>query len=128
MTYGALVSTATKRRSASLAGGVVPLVVVARVERGNHSLRIADAANPTRRAKPKGVDRALLFVALAPAGAPAPSDESAYRFAGLVADGTATLDFSPDKGGMQAYYLARWVNARGEPGPWSAVASGTIAA
>ena len=116
------------RRSAVPAPGSAPLVVVARVERGAHTVRITDAANPTRRAKPRDADRALLFVAMAPAGAPAPSAESAYRFAALVADGTATLQFSPDHGGQQAHYLARWVNHRGEPGPWSAVTSGTVAA
>lgn len=37
-------------------------------------------------------------------------------------------DFKAGEGGKTPVYLARWVNTRGEKGPWSEVTSATVAA
>ena len=44
---------------------------------------------------------------------------------------TFRAGFSPAKGGKRwgaAIYMARWVNTRGEKGPWSEIATATVAA
>lgn len=105
-----------------------PRVIVTGGERLTHELRLVDEATPTRRARPRGAERAEVFVALTAPAAPAPADPDLYRYLGSVSDGATTLTFASDKGGMQAHYLARWMTRRGAAGPWSEVASATVAA
>ncbi len=105
-----------------------PSALVSSGGRLTHRVRLVDPATPTRRARPKGVARAEIYVALGPALAPAPSDIASYQYVESVTDGTATLSFAPGDGGKQAHYITRWVNASGQRGPWSDAASATIAA
>ena len=119
-----------------------PLALVQSGQRLTHQLRLVDESAPLssrggrpRRAKPKGVQRAELFVALTPPGRPVPTppppgcgDAGAYRYVGSVTGGETTLSFEPDQGGMQAHYIARWVTTSGASGPWSDTASATVAA
>ncbi len=110
---------------------------VALVESGQrltHQLRLVDESTPTRRARPKGVQHAEVFVALTPPGSPAPAPPPIgdpaggdYRYIGSVTRGETTLSFESDKGGMQAHYLSRWVSTSGATGPWSDTASATVA-
>jgi hypothetical protein len=37
-------------------------------------------------------------------------------------------DFKPGEGGKTAVSMARWINTRGEKGPWSDVTRATVAA
>jgi hypothetical protein len=105
-----------------------PLALVESGQRLTHQLRLVDESTPTRRARPKGVQRAEVFVALTPPGSPAPANPSDYRYIGSVTRGETTLSFESDKGGMQAHYLSRWVSTSGATGPWSETASATVAA
>ena len=105
-----------------------PLIVVESAARYTHELRLVDEATPTRRARPRGVERAEVFVAFTPTGTPAPRDYGAYRYVQSVSDGSTVLSFESAQGGMQAHYLARWVTRRNSMGPWSDNASATIAA
>ena len=105
-----------------------PLVIVEPAGRFTHELRLVDEATPTRRARPRGVDRAEIYVAFTPAAAPAPRDVNAFRYVQSVHDGKAVLSYDPPQGGLQAHYLARWVTRRGAIGPWSDGASETVAA
>jgi hypothetical protein len=119
-----------------------PLALVESGQRLTHQLRLVDESTLTsgrggraRRARPRGVDRAEVFVALTTPGQPAPpppsaagSDPGAYRYIGSVTRGETTLTFESAKGGMQAHYLSRWVSTSGATGPWSETASATVAA
>lgn len=105
-----------------------PLALVESGQRLTHQLRLVDESTPTRRARPAGVQRAEVFVALTTPGQPAPANPSAYRYVGSVTRGETTLTFESDKGGMQAHYLSRWVSTSGATGPWSDTASATVAA
>jgi hypothetical protein len=105
-----------------------PLVVVESAGRYTHELRLVDESTPTRRARPRGVQRAEVFVAFTPIAAPAPGDPSAYRYVQSVSDGLAVLSFESLQGGMQAHYVARWVTRTNAYGPWSDTASATVAA
>lgn len=105
-----------------------PVAVVDSTQRLTHQLRLVDESTPTRRARPRGVQRAEVFVALTPPGHPAPTNPGDYRYTGSVTRGQTTLSFEPSKGGMQAHYLSRWVSTTGATGPWSETASATVAA
>ena len=41
---------------------------------------------------------------------------------------TIRTNFRAGDGGKTAVYMARWVNTRGEKGPWSEVTTATVAA
>jgi hypothetical protein len=104
---------------------------VARVEaaaRLRHVINFADAATPTKKAKPAGVNGAEIWLALTAAGVAPPADPAAYRFVALDTRTPYTLDFDGADGGKSAHYMLRWVNTRGEKGPWSATASVTVGA
>lgn len=105
-----------------------PLVVVESAARYTHELRLMDESTPTRRARPRGVERAEVFVAFTPTGTPAPSDFNAFRYVQSVSDGSTVLSYESPQGGLQAHYLARWVTRRGAMGPWSETSSATVAA
>jgi hypothetical protein len=97
-------------------------------QRLTHQLRLVDESTPTRRARPKGVQRAEVFVALTPPATPAPAESNAYRSMQSVSDGSMTLSFEASQGGMQAHSMARWVTRRGAIGAWSETSSATVAA
>lgn len=105
-----------------------PLVIVGDGGRLTHTLRLVDESTPTRRARPRGAERAEVFVAFTPTGTPAPADLSAFRYVQSVSDGSTVLSFEQPQGGMTAHYVARWVTRRGAIGPWSETASATVAA
>ena len=105
-----------------------PLVIVGDGGRLTHTLRLVDESTPTRRARPRGAERAEVFVAFTPTGTPAPADLNAFRYVQSVSDGSTVLSFDHPQGGMTAHYVARWVTRRGAIGPWSETASATVAA
>ena len=54
-----------------------------------------------------------------------------FGFLTMTTKPTFRAGFSPAKGGKRwgaAIYMARWVNTRGEKGPWSEIATATAAA
>ncbi len=104
-----------------------PIVMIDAGTRRVHRLRLVDGEHPTRFAKPRGVFAAAIYVALTPPGGDAPADPDAYRFAATATRFPVNVEFAGADAGQTAHYLARWLNTRAEPGPWSATASATVA-
>lgn len=115
-------------RSRTPAPASAPLIVVVAPARYTHQLRLIDAASPKSRARPRGAERAEVYMALTDNAAPAPADPAAYRYVGSVSSGSTVVSFEPEQGGRKAHYLARWVTVRNLSGPWSEGASATVAA
>ncbi len=90
-----------------------------------HTLTIFNPEKRTRRGKPTGVTACEIWVAVAPT---TPKEDSAYRMIALATRETQQITFNANEGGEMAHYRLRWVNTKGEVGPWSPVASGTIPA
>lgn len=88
-------------------------------------LRAADQLTPTRRAKPAGSAGLLLFRAV---GTAAITDPEQAGFLGFVTKAAFQSSFSSSDDGKIATYFARWTNAKGEVGPWSAPVSMRVAA
>lgn len=88
-----------------------------------HTIQFVDEAVPRRKAKPDGVHGCEIWVKI---GGEAPKDASELTF---LATDTATpyvADFEGADAGKIAYYWLRWVNTRGEHGPWGNTLSAMI--
>ena len=90
-----------------------------------HSLTIFNPEKRTRRGKPAGVQGCEIWVAVAET---TPKEESAYRMFALATRETHQITFNSTEAGQMAHYRLRWVNTKGETGPWSPVVSATIPA
>lgn len=103
-------------------------MVVNSGQRLEHTITFSDERTPTRRAKPTGIVGAEVWVAVGIVGEGALPAMSQYGFRGLEGRARSKVHFEPADGGKMAHYILRWVNTRGEKGPWSAVVSATVGA
>ena len=86
-------------------------------------LFIVDAATPDSRAKPAGVQGCEIREQV---GGTAPVDPNAMTFLAIETRMPYRADFDAMDIGKTAYIALRWLNTRGEPGPWSAIFNATI--
>ena len=102
-----------------------PVASVDTSERLQHTISFADEATPTRKAKPKGVRGAQIWVKI---GDPAPVDPSELTFLATDTRTPYLAEFDGADAKKVAHYMLRWESTRGETGPWSETASATIGA
>jgi hypothetical protein len=112
-----------------------PVARIGSGQRMMHTLRFADESTPTRTVKPKGAIGAEVWIAITdahepapPLNMPGPAEAGAYRFITTSSNGGVRATFTGAEAGRTANYVLRWVNTRGERGPWSEVVSATVAA
>jgi hypothetical protein len=101
-----------------------PVATVETRERLRQTIHFADEATPQSKAKPAGVIGAEIWLKV---GTP-PTDTAELHFLALDTRTPYTADFLAADGGKTAYYMLRWVNTKGEKGPWSATYSATVMA
>ncbi len=94
------------------------------VERLRHTIQFVDELTSSH-AKPDGVVGCEVWVKV---GDPAPADASALKYLATDTLTPYTVDYDGADAGKIAYYMLRWVNTRGEQGPWSQTVSATIGA
>lgn len=75
------------------------------------------------KAKPEGVKGCEIWCRI---GGEATMNEDDYRYLGTDTASPYLAVHKAENVGKQAHYLLRWVNAKGEPGAWSAPFSATI--
>lgn len=102
-----------------------PVGFVMATDRLEHTLSYADSATPTRRAKPNGVTSCEVYLNISDQ---APQNPESYEFHMLSTRAPQRISFKAEDSGKTANYLLRWVNTRGEYGPWSQVISATVPA
>ncbi|KKM15216.1 hypothetical protein LCGC14_1698310 [marine sediment metagenome] len=102
-----------------------PVASVDTSQRLQHTVRFADESTPTRTAKPKGVMGVELWVKI---GDPPPIGPSQVNFLALDTRTPYVATYPGAVANQVAHYMLRWVNTRGEKGPWSETASATIGA
>ena len=83
---------------------------------------------PKSRARPAGVLGAEVWVKLVDADQPAPTDPAALTFLAMTTRPSFRAEYARAAGGKTAVYMARLINTRGEKGPWSEIATATVAA
>ena len=101
-----------------------PVVLIAETKPLSHTLRFFDENTPNRRAKPKGVMGAEVWIKI---GDAPPNSSDDLQFLGLDTRTPYISEFDTEDGGKTAYYRLRWVNSKGEQGPWSDLVSASIA-
>lgn len=102
-----------------------PLVALDCGQRLQHTISFMDESTPTSKAKPPGVLGAEIWVKI---GDPAPIDPNELTFLSVDTRTPYLANYAGADGGKNAHYMLRWINAKGEKGPWSETASGTISA
>jgi len=87
-----------------------------------HDIRLQNEAGG--KARPFGVIGAEIWhkVGSPPAG---PAD---CTFLATTTRSTHLAEYDDGDGGKSVYYITRWINSRGETGPWSETVAATIAA
>lgn len=102
-----------------------PLLSILGNTPGCQTLRYSDSYTPDSAAKPFGATGMQLYVAVTDAEA-APLSEALFQ--GMHTRNPVAVEFSEPDDGKVATYYARWINAKGEHGPWSLPVSMRIAA
>ncbi|QEG23772.1 hypothetical protein [Mariniblastus fucicola] len=100
-----------------------PIAFVEQKAALQHDLRWVDSATPTRRARPAVASGCEVYVYI---GASLPTDFDAFKFIGISSKSPRRLDFDQADCGQTAFYRLRWINNKGQTGPWSEVVSATI--
>jgi hypothetical protein len=101
-----------------------PIIMIISATPRQQSLRVVDSATPQSRAKPRGATGLQLF-GKAATGGPVSADDC--KFVGFITRQPFVVNWQAADVGKTAFYYGRWQNAKGEVGPWSLVASFTIA-
>lgn len=102
-----------------------PKCIIVGSDRLELTVMYSDVATPTRRARPHGVRGCEVYVAVADVPPTNPED---YRFVTFSTRSPEIISFKSEAGGETANILLRWVNTKGETGPWNQPASATIPA
>jgi hypothetical protein len=101
-----------------------PIITIVAATPLQLTLRYADQNTPDSRRKPDGVTALELFVA---PSATVIVDPATLPFNGLVTRQPYPVNFVSGDVGKTAYIAGRWVNRKGQVGPWSNVATFTVA-
>jgi hypothetical protein len=89
-----------------------------------HTIQFADQSSPRSKAKPAGVHGCEIWMKI-DGNAPIDASELSYLATDTSTPYIAT--FEGKYGGKTVYYWLRWVNTRGEHGPWSNTISAMVA-
>jgi len=100
-----------------------PIAQVDISQRLRHTLSFMDELTPTSRAKPTGIIGCEIWNKIG--GAP-PVDPSEMTYLATDTRSPYTVEFDGSDAGKTVYYMLRWVNSRGERGPWSQTFSAMI--
>lgn len=88
-----------------------------------HSISFFDQASAHSNAKPEGVSGCEIYLKV---DGEAPKSMDEMHFQGTCSASPFVVKFDATKAGKIAYYWLRWVNRKGEAGPWSTVVSAMI--
>jgi len=113
---GITVKSAT--RTAAPVPATCPVATVDFSVRLQHTIHFSDEATPRSKAKPEGVHGCEIWC----------KTGDAADFSYLATDTATpyTASYNDAQAGKTAWYRLRWVNTRGEQGPWGATVSALI--
>lgn len=100
-----------------------PVATVDTSKRLQHTISFVDELTPTSRAKPDGMAGCEIWVKISDAP---PADPSELKYLATDTRSPYLVEFEGADAGKMAYYMLRWINTRGERGPWSQTINGTI--
>ena len=88
-----------------------------------HSIQFYDETSAHSNAKPVGVHGCEVYMKV---DGDAPKDVSELTYVGTCTASPYQVKFDGSKVGKHVYYWLRWVNTRGESGPWSITLSAMV--
>jgi hypothetical protein len=88
-----------------------------------HTISFFDQASAHSNAKPEGVSGCEVYLKV---DGDAPKSVDEMNFQGTCSASPFVLKFDAAKAGKTAYYWLRWVNRKGEAGPWSTTISAMV--
>lgn len=91
--------------------------------RMQHSITFYDQMSAHSNAKPEGVSGCEVYMKI---GGDAPKSVDEMHFQGTCSASPYVVKFTAAQAGNTVYYWLRWVNRKGETGPWSTVISAMI--
>ena len=94
-------------------------------QRLRHTVSFVDETTPGIRRKPAGVLGAEIYSKI---GGPPPTDDSDVTYLATDTRSPHVILYDADEAGQIAHYMLRWINTRGERGPWSETVSATVGA
>lgn len=100
-----------------------PVVVIDNSKRLQQTLRYFDVNTPSSQARPQGIASAEIRRYI---GATPPSGPEQFERLDESRRSPYVVQYTGADAGKTAYYMMRWVNSRGERGPWSETVSATI--
>lgn len=116
----------TVRSTTKTAASVPTTKPVGQVDTGQrlqHTISFVDELTPASRAKPQGVVGCEIWMKL---DGPPPTGPEDLSYVAMDTRTPYVMEFEGADGGKTAYYMLRWLNTRGDRGPWSQTISGTI--
>lgn len=91
--------------------------------RQQHTIHYYDEASAHSNAKPEGVHGCEIYMKV---DGDAPKDASELMYVATCTAAPYLIKFDGNKTAKMVYYWLRWVNTRGECGPWSIAASAMV--
>ncbi|MBP1639334.1 MAG: hypothetical protein H6Q17_917 [Bacteroidetes bacterium] len=113
----------TESRTPAPAPTTRPVGTIDYSVRLQHTVLYQDEASGRSKAKPAGVHGCEIWMKK---GGDAPKSASELSFQATCTASPYTVSFDGGDAGVTVYYWIRWINTRGERGPWSAPFSGMI--
>lgn len=117
------ITVKTGTRTAAPVPETCPMLTIDFSSRLQHTISFVDEATPRSKAKPAGVHGCEVWMKL---GNDAPKDISEFTYLGTDTATPYIATFDSADIGKTAWYMLRWVNTRGERGPWSATMSAIV--
>jgi hypothetical protein len=114
--------TVAQGRAPASAPTTRPVVNIDTDQRLRHTINFVDETTPTSKARPDGVMGCEIWNKVGDA----PTGPSQLTYLGTDTRTPYVAEFDETDGGKTAHYMLRWVNTRGEVGPWSQTISATI--
>ncbi len=102
-----------------------PMADVDNKNRLQHIINFFDEGNQKSKAKPAGVRGCEIWCKI---GGTPPADASELKYLATDTSTPYIAHFEGADAGKTVHYMLRWVNTRGETGPWSETISVTISA
>ena len=108
----------SRTRTAVAVPTTAPVVTIDFSTRLQHYIAYVDEATPTTKAKPAGVHGCEVWVKL--------GTDADFKFLGTNTASPFQAVYADADAAKNAQYRLRWVNTRGEHGPWSSVVSALV--
>jgi hypothetical protein len=110
-------------RTATAVPTTSPIGTVDFSVRMQHTIHFSDESSARSKAKPEGVHGCEIYMKV---DGEAPKDPSELSYVGTDTSSPYVQKFDGSKTGKMVYYWLRWVNTRGECGPWSTSLSAMV--